>query len=191
VYHRTVQIRARLDETTIRQLLGELLPLKVLIDDPGEKSRWIQIDEATEVDFIADEGLRILSRGRIQWAAAGVPIAVTLTSIQLMIRPEVVSDAHGGRLVFRPSVEDLDLKNVPGFIDRSVLGMVNGRLQAQGDELAWDFGRALTVNAPLPATILPPEAFHVTVRAATALVLADAIELDFSFDMSFTRRPTP
>lgn len=191
VYHPAMQIRARLDEATIRQLLSELLPARVLLDDQGDKPRWIQIEQAREVDFIANEGLRLQSHGQIQWVAAGLPIAVTLNAVQLMLRPEVVNDPHGGRLVFRPSLEELDLKNVPGFVDRSVLGMVNGRLESQGNELAWDFGRALTVNVPLPRTIVPMEMFQMSVRAASATVLADAIELDLTFDMSFSRRPAP
>jgi hypothetical protein len=191
VYDRRVQITARLDETTVRQLLSELLPVRVLVDDQAEKPRWIEIAAASQVDFVADEGIRITSAGQIQWAAAGLPINVTLTSVQLMLRPEVVADPHGGRLVFRSALEELDMKNIPGFVDRGVLGILNGRLEAQGDELAWDFGRALAVNFPLPRTIVPSETFQVSVRAASVEVLADAIELRLSFDMAFARLPAP
>jgi hypothetical protein len=185
-----VQITARLDEATIKQLMGELLPARVLIDEQGDKGRWILIEPASEVDFIADQGLRLQTSGQIQWLAAGLPINVTLTSVQLMLRPEVVGGAHGGRLVFRPALEELDLKNVPGFLDRSVQGIVNGRLKAQGDELAWDFGKSLAVNVSLPATIVPLEAFQASVRAASVAVLADAIELTITFDLRFSRLPS-
>src|SRR4051812_29056184 len=101
-----------------------------MIDDPGEKARWIQIEAASRVDFAAREGLRVQTSGHIQWYAAGLPLNLTLTSVELLLRPEVVEDPDGARLVFRPSLVDLDLKNVPGFLDRSVLGRVNGRLEA-------------------------------------------------------------
>jgi hypothetical protein len=182
-----VQITARLDEATIQQLLGELLPVKVLVDDQGDKGRWIQIEPAQQVDFIADQGLRVRTSGQIQWLAAGLPINLTLQSVSLLLRPEIAPEPHGGRLVFRPSLDELDLKNVPGFLDRSVLGIVNGRLQAQGDELAWDFGKALTVAAPLPTSIEPAETFQLSVRTAAVAVLADAIVLTLSFDMRFAR----
>jgi hypothetical protein len=191
VYHFLVHITARLAESTIRQLLGELLPARVLMDEQGDKARWIQIETARQVDFIAGQGLRLSSSGQIQWVAAGVPINLTLNSVQLILKPEVVEDPHGGRLLFRPSLEDLDLKNVPGFLDRSVLGIVNTKLEAQGEQLAWDFGRALTVNFPLPSSIMPMETFQISVRAASVSVLADAIELTLSFDMAFARLPTP
>jgi hypothetical protein len=182
-----VLITARLEEATIQQLLSELLPTKILLDDQGEKGRWIQIEPARKVDFIADRGLRLETSGQIQWLAAGLPITLTLTNVQLLLQPEVVADPAGGRLVFRPALEDLDLKNVPGFLDRGVVGIVNGKLESQGNELAWDFGRALTVNAPLPAGIEPPEAFQMSVRSARVVVLSDALELTLTFDLRFSR----
>jgi hypothetical protein len=187
-YPGNVHITARLDEATIRQLLGELFPAKILLDETGDRGRWIQIEAAHQVDFIADQGLRVQTRGQIQWLAAGLPITLTLNSVQLMLRPEIAADPRGGRLVFRPALEDLDLKNVPGFLDRGVAGIINGKLASQGDELAWDFGRSLAVNVPLPASIVPVEAFQLSVRAARVVVLADAIELTLTFDMRFSRR---
>ena len=105
-----------------------------------------------------------------------------------MLRPEIVADPHGGRLVFRPSLEELDLKNVPGFLDRGVAGIINGKLASEGDELAWDFGRSLEVNVPLPASIVPLETFQLSARAAQVVVLADALELTLSLDMRFSRK---
>jgi hypothetical protein len=183
-----VHITSRLDEETIRQLLGELLPVKILLDEEGDKGRWISIEPASQIDFVADRGLRLQTRGQIQWLAAGLPINLTLNTVQLMLRPEIANDPHGGRLVFRPALEDLDLKNVPGFLDRGVAGMINSKLASKGDELAWDFGRNLTVNVPLPPSIVPLEAFQLSVRAARVAVLADAIELTLTFDMRFSRK---
>ena len=183
-----MHITARLEEATINELLGELLPAKILLDEEGDRGRWVRIEPASQVDFIADRGLRLQTSGQIQWIAAGLPINLTLNSVQLMLRPEIVADPHGGRLVFRPALEDLDLKNVPGFLDRGVAGIINGKLASQGDELAWDFGRSLAVNVPLPASIAPLETFQLSVRAARVVVLADALELTLTFDMRFSRK---
>jgi len=53
-----VQITARLEEATIQQLLADLLPARIILDE-GDKRRWIQLEPARKVDFIADRGLRI------------------------------------------------------------------------------------------------------------------------------------
>src|SRR5437660_11400606 len=98
-YHRPVLITARLEEATVKVLLDELLPARMLLDDA--QTRWIQIERAQHVDFVEGEGLRVKSSGQLQWTAAGLPIGVTLKSAQLMLKPLVEADEHGGRLVFR------------------------------------------------------------------------------------------
>ena len=182
-------ITARMEEGTVKQLLDELLPATMLLDEAGAKGRWIHIDRAQHVDFVAGEGLRVKTSGQLQWLAAGLPIGVTLTSAQLMLRPEVADDEHGGRLVFRPSLEALDLKNVPGILDSGVLSIVNGRLASQGDELAWRFGKTLAIEIPMPATLVPLDKFRLGARSGTVEVLDDALVLAVSVDLSFTRRP--
>lgn len=196
-------ITARLDEATVKQLLAELLPARVLLDAdetatdeppaPRESHRWIQIEPARQVDFVAGEGLRVETYGQLRWSAAGVPLTMTFTSAQLMLRPEVLSDdggdgAGGGRLVFRPALEALDLKHVPGFVDTGILARVNKRLAAQGDALAWHFGQTLALRVPLPPTLLPLDKFHIAATAGTVQVLEDAIVLSVTFAMGFTRQ---
>ena len=183
-----MHITARLEEATVNELLGELLPVTILLDEERERGRWVRIEPASQIDFVADRGVRVHTSGQLQWLAAGVPITFTLNSVRLLLRPEIAGDPHGGRLVFRPALEELDLKHVPGFLDRGVAGIINGKLAAQGDELAWDFGRALAVNVLLPASITPLEAFQLSVRAARVAVLADAIELTATFDAQFSRK---
>jgi hypothetical protein len=182
-----VLIRARLDEATVKKLLGELLPAKVMVDEPGDRARWILIEAASRVDFVAGEGLHVQTSGQIQWYAAALPLNLTLTSVKLLLRPEVVEEASAARLVFHPSLVDLDLKNVPDFLDRRLVSIVNARLESQGNELAWHFGRTLAVDVAMPSTIVPGQAFQMAVRAAAVEVLADAIELTVDFDMRFAR----
>src|SRR5438067_4732466 len=95
------------------------------------------------------------------------------------------SGSPPGRL--RPSLEALDVKNVPGFLDRGLLGIVNGRLAARGQSLAWRMGRTLSVSAPLPRTIAPVDTFQPAVRTASVQVLDDAIELAVAFNLRFLR----
>jgi hypothetical protein len=186
---RTVRITARLEEATVKELLGELLPATVILDDESEKGRWIRIDGARQVDFVAGEGLRVETSGQLQWSAAGLPLSVTFHTAQLMLRPEVADDKHGGKLVFKPSLEALDLKNVPGFVDRGVLAIVNNRLASQSDSLAWPFGKTLSVSVPLAGTLQPVEKLQLGVHSAVVEVEANAITLTLSLSVAFTRRP--
>ena len=195
-----MNITARLDEATVTQLLAELLPARVVLDAddtpadeappaPRESHRWIQIEPARQVDFVAGEGLRVETYGQLRWSAAGVPLTMTFQSAQLMLRPEVaVDDAGAARLVFHPSLEALDLKHVPGFVDTGVLARVNKRLAAQGDALAWHFGKTLALEYPMPPTLLPLDKFQLAATTGTVQVLEDAIVFSVSFAMGFTRQ---
>src|SRR3989442_13033074 len=89
-YHRRVLITARLEEATVKHLLDQLLPARVLLDEG--QTRWLQIERAQHVDFVAGEGLRVKTAGQLQWHAAGLPIGVTLNSAQLMLKPVVEPD---------------------------------------------------------------------------------------------------
>src|SRR4051812_29206317 len=123
-----MHITARLEETAIKTLLGELLPVTILLDEDEGEHRWIRIDPASSVDFAADEGLRLQVGGQLHWKTAGVPVLLTIHSAQLLLTPEVVNDAESARLVFRPSLEKMDLKSVPGFLDSGIAAIVNKRL---------------------------------------------------------------
>ena len=168
----------------VKELLDELLPARLLLDD-ADRDRWIQIERASNIDFVAGSGLRVATRGEVRWQAAGLPIGFTFTSARLMIQPMVVEDERGGRLVFRPTLESLDLRNVPAFLDSGVLALINNRLVAQGDALAWHFGQALARTFGLPAIILPLVQLKLGAQAGVLEVLDDALTFSLSLAVRF------
>jgi hypothetical protein len=185
-----MHILARLEETTVRTLLGELLPVTVVLDEEEGEHRWIRIDPARTVEFVANEGLRLEVGGQLHWKTAGVPVLLTIHSAHLRLKPEVVDDAEGARLVFRPSLEKMDLKSVPGFLDSGITAIVNKRLDAEGDKLAWHFGRDLANRFPLPKELLEIAGFTLAAGTAIIEVLDDAIVFSLSLAMGFARRTT-
>jgi hypothetical protein len=183
-----MHISARLEETMVRTLLGELLPVTILLDEDEGEHRWIRIDPARTVEFAANEGLRLEVGGQLHWKTAGVPVLLTIHAAQLLITPEVVDDAEGARLLFRPSLEKMDLKSVPGFLDSGITSIVNKRLAAEGDKLAWHFGRDLANRFPLPKELVEIDGFTLGAATATVQVLDDAILFNLSLAMGFARR---
>lgn len=183
-----MHIRAQLDEATVRALLAELLPLTVVLGDIESTTRWIRIDPARSVEFAANEGLRLEVGGQLRWETAGVPVLLTIQSAHLLVSPAVIDDDAGARLVFRPSLERMDLKSVPGFLDSGITALVNKRLEAEGDKLAWHFGRGLANRFPLPKEMVETEAFSLAAGTATVEVLPDALVLNLSLTTGFARR---
>jgi hypothetical protein len=187
-----MHIVARLDEATLRQMLDELLPVTILLDDPGtepEKGRWVAIDPARTVDFVAGEGLRLVTGGRIRWITAGVPVEATLHSATILLRPIIAPDKHGGRLVFRPSLEDADLKNVPSLLDRGITALVNRQLEGRSDEIAWDFGRTLAFSVGLPSALQGVESLQLSVQNGQVTVSDHAVELTLQLSLHFRHAP--
>ena len=143
-------ITARLEETSVRQVLGDLLPVTIALDDEGGTGdRWLRIEPARLVDFVAGEGLRVEVGGHLHWKTAGVSLPLTINSAHLLLRPAVVETEDGGRLVFHPSLESMDLKNIPGFLDSGIANLINKRLDGVGDKLSWAFAKTLRVTVPV------------------------------------------
>jgi hypothetical protein len=192
-----MHIIARLEEATLRELLDQLLPITIFLDDEGKGDgkgdgkdrRWIAINPATTVDFVAGEGVRLQTSGRIHWVAAGVPVDATLHSARLLLRPQVVADKHGGRLVFRPSLEEADLKNVPTLVDRGITALVNRQLESRGDQIAWDFGRSLAFSQQMPPALSGVQSLQLSVRNGQVTVTDHAVELALSLSIQFTHVP--
>jgi hypothetical protein len=193
-----MQIVARLDEPTLRQLLDELLPVTILLDDddgdkgsagPNKEGRWVTIEPARVVDFVAGQGLRLVTGGRIRWVAAGVPVEATLHSARILLRPVIAPDKYGGRLVFHPSLEEADLKNVPGLLDRGIAALVNRQLEGRSDQIAWDFGRTLALSVALPPALDGVESLQLSVQNGQVTVSDHAIELTLQLSMHFRHKP--
>ena len=184
-----MHIFARLEEATLKAMLDELLPVTILLDKNGPDGRWVSIQPTTHVDFVAGQGLRLITSGEIHWIVAGMPVDATLHSAQLMLRPEVVPEKHGGRLVFRLSLEAADLKNVPSWLDRGIVKLVNGLLESRGDELYWDFGRTLQLSVATPPTLVGVQSLQLAVNNAAVAVTASAFELTLTMGLHFQRPP--
>jgi hypothetical protein len=183
-----MHIAVELEEATLRRLLAELLPITILLDEArGLGGRWIRIDPARDLQLCVDEGIRLATSGALRWSLGPIPVTLTVRSLTLMLRPVVVGTGAAGRVLFRPEIEQADLRNVPALLDRSVVRLVNRALAARSDRLVWNFGRALALRFVLPDTLLPLEAAGVDVEAARLRVGADALELTVSLTMHISR----
>jgi hypothetical protein len=158
--------------------------------DDEDAERWIRIDPARSVDFVAGEGLRIEVAGQLSWKVAGMNVTPTIRTAQLLLRPAVIGEGAEGQMVFRPSLEKMDLKNIPGLVDSGIAGFVNRRLETEGDRLAWHFGRDLTASFPLGRDLLDVESFALGIGTAAITVLDEAIVLDLPLTLGFVRRNT-
>ena len=82
----------------------------------------------------------------------------------------------------------MDLKNVPDFLDSGIAGIVNKRLEAQGNKLAWHFGQTLRNSFPFAKEFLELASFDLAAQSATVEVSTDAIVLTLALSTRFARK---
>jgi hypothetical protein len=183
-----MHITVQLERATLEQLLAELLPITIsLDDDKGVRGRSITIHPVRHLDVVGG-GIRLITAGQLRWVVGFLPITVTVERLVLALRPVVVGSGVTSRLLFRPVIEDADVKNVPALLDQAMVGLVNRALARRSEQgLAWDFGRTLALRFLLPDSLVPLEAATVKVEAAQLRVQSDIFELAVTLSMHITR----
>ena len=180
-----MHISATLFEETIVELLAQLLPLKLVLDE--KKRRWVEVARPDHVKFVVDEGLQLRTSARVQWSVAGVAIPFSIRRIELMVRPRIAEDDLGGKLVFALEIEDADLKGIPAAIDQSIVAKVNAKLASLGDKIGWDFGRTLRREITLPSPLHPVEAFQMRAQEGSVVIKHDRMILSMYTPARFKR----
>jgi hypothetical protein len=181
-----VQIAAVLDHATVRQLLSELLPLKIDLGDEGHKDRWIVIEPPQLLEFVPGAGIRVQTGAQLRWTVGGMGVPFTVSAVRLLLSPIV--DASALRINMQIKLEETDLKNVPKAIDRTVVSQLNQRLAARPDALGWDYGKTLDLRLALPAKMAPLDAFQMSAGDLKVEINTDALRLTLALPMHFTRR---
>jgi hypothetical protein len=183
-----MQISARLDEEALRRMLGDILPITVLLDDDrGMEGRWVTIGRAQKVDLIAGEGLRLATSGELRWPIKTLPVTVRIASLQLLIRPIVVGAGPSTRVLFRPFIEHADFERLPDLVDRGIVAIVNRALEERSQHLAWHVADTLCQRFALPTTLVPLETASIDVVSAELRIDATTIELAVSLDLDVIR----
>ena len=159
----------------------------MLDEAQGLDGRWVRIHPAQRLEISAGEGIRLITSGQVRWIAGFLPVTLTVERLVLMLRPIVAGAGTTCRLLFRPVLEEADLRHVPALLDRGIVGLVNGALAARSERLAWDVGRTLALRFVLPNTLDPLEAAAVDVEAARVRVGDDILELTVTLTMHISR----
>ncbi len=89
-----VTLTATLDETTVRELLNELLPLRIDLGDENHANRWFQIQPPQLIEFVPDKGIRIQTSAQLHWTVAGMGIPFTILSVRLLLALPVIDTSR-------------------------------------------------------------------------------------------------
>ena len=182
-----VRISAVLDHTTVVGLIAELTPFIVELDTDPSTQRWMRVERPDVVELVPGVGARIRTSAKVSWSLAGVSLPFTIRSVVIVLRLVIDDSVPGGKLDILPMVEDADLKNVPDLVDAKIVEVVNSRLAAKAGEIAWKFGKLLTVHLGLPPALGGVDAFDMRPQGAVLEIGAEEIRMSLDLLMRFDR----
>ena len=181
-------IRVELDKATLTQWLAEMLPITIVLDEAqGLDGSCVTIDPVRDLQIGADESIRLITGGELRWMVGFLRVTTPVERLVLVIRPTVVGTGASSRLLFRPMIEEADLRYLPPLLDRGLVGLVNGALAARSERLAWDVGRTLALRFVLPNVLTPLESAAADVEAAQLRVRDDTLELTATLTIHISR----
>ena len=180
-------IEALLTKDDVVSLIHQLTPVRLTLGKEGGHERWIHIDRPSSVSLVAAQGVRVLTRAKVEWSVSVVSVPITLHSLQLLLRPVIVpsSTSDRGALAFKLEIEEADLKNVPAILDRKITQLVNEELEKQ--TLVWDFTSTLSHSFALPAELVPLEALRLAVSWGEVRINEEAMAFAVSFGHEVVR----
>jgi hypothetical protein len=141
-------LQAVLARDEVIALIARLLPVTI---DLGEEGRTLRIDRATAVALVADQGIRIDSSAELDWPIAGVATHVTVPSMTILLRLAVAKRGESAVLAILPSIENADIRHVPGLLEPAILAAINVAIERK--PVAWDFSTALGHRFHTPALL--------------------------------------
>jgi hypothetical protein len=169
------------------RLVNQLLPVSIVLNDGGDH---ISLHDPGVVSLVPDRGVRVTCKASVRWTIIGIHVPITLHTVQVLLRPEIVKH-EGGKdtLVMRLVIEDADLAGVPAFLDEKIRHKVNDVMKTKHVQLTWDFGEMLTRSVGLPATLQPLQSLALEVAWGKVKVTDEAMVLAISFHSHLSREP--
>ena len=175
-------VEAILLKGDLDRLVAQLAPMTIEVG-----AGRLTLEEPAPSTLVPDVGLRVTCKARLRWPVLGLDVPVSIHSISVICRPEVVNKEGAQVLAFKLEIEHVNVAGVPKLIDDRVTKMANEGL-ANHPDLAWKFTRALTHSFRLPRSIEPLDSLELTVLAARVKITAEAMALAVEFDSGVTRR---
>jgi hypothetical protein len=180
-----MRIVAVVSKEDLLNMLADFTPVRIRLSS-GSAERLLVIGKPAELALIPGQGVRILCPAKVRWSLSVLEVPVQVNSVQLLARPMIVHTRTGDALAFKLTVEEADLRGVPGLFDRKIVESINQALTSKN--LLWNFTKTLTRTFRLPSALEPTDAIGLTAEAGEVRVTTVALVFTVSFQASVSRR---
>lgn len=178
-------LEAIITKEDLTRMLGELLPVKIHLDDDDKTDRWLWIGDVTEVFFLPEQGLRVTCPAELRWSIAGMNPTIKFHTLGIFLHLEIVEKHKGHALEFRLALEEADIKGLPALVDSTIVKAVNGALWAK--PLTWNFTESLSRTVELPKMFEQVEGLKIDVGWGKKRITEDTLVLVVSLNLGFVR----
>jgi hypothetical protein len=188
-----MHIDAVLKASEIATLLGQFAPIRIHLTPTDEDRSWVELEQPREVEMVPGRGIRVVCSGRLRYALGGIKLPLSIRRIQILLEPKIVDLGPGEqRLDFALQIEDADLENVPGLVDRAIVGKVNDSLTPETTSMLWEFSRTFHIDVNLPERLEPLHQLLLRAPIGAVTVTTDGVALRLHLDLGLTRtKPRP
>ena len=186
-------IDAIVTASEIATLLAQFAPIRIHLTATDEDRSWVELERPDEVQMVPGRGVRVVCSGRLRYAVAGIKLPLSIRRIQVLLEPKVVElGPEAQRLDFGLRIEDADLENIPGLVDRAIVGKVNDALTPETTSMLWQFSRTLALDVQLPERLEPLQTLLLRAPAGVVSVTPEGVGLRLHLDAGLTRsKPRP
>jgi hypothetical protein len=179
-------LEALIPRNDLRVFLARALPMTILLDGVGG-SHALLLSDLGEVTIVPEKGVRLVCKAHLHWPVLGIDAPLTLNELSVLLIPEVREAPNGETLVFRITLEHLDIHGVPGVFDETIARAVNERIAASQVELAWDFSTTFANVIPLPPVLAGLDALALHAAWGKVKMTEDAVGFALSLHTEVVR----
>lgn len=183
-----MKLNAVITREELLAFAAQWLPLKVLLGDPDNDERFLQLTEPSRIELVPAQGLRIACRAQIRWPVLGWSVPVTARQLTVLFKPTIEVHDDQPSLAFRLRIEQADLAAVPARFDTAIREAVN-RALAERVKPAWKFGAMLSRSIPMPAVLATTQSIDLEVNHGEVEVNEQGFVFELALKAATTRRP--
>jgi hypothetical protein len=181
-------LEAVLSKEDLASLIGQIVPLTIRINRESGADQYIELATATNLELVADQGLRMTTQARIHWPVLGIAVPIKVDPLNVMIKPRITETPAGDALSFTLEIEHADFTGIPAFGDRAIADKINSELGERHVELAWAFASMLSHRFHVPPLLDPLESLALSVAWGKVRITDEAMVLAISFHAKVSRR---
>lgn len=166
-----------LSQKSMEQLLRAAVPFTIDLSSEKDGTRSISIDEIHSFLLVENRGARATGKVRVEWPVLGVSVPLSVDDLTIDILISISGQADTTSMDFQFEIQDADIRNVPGFVEKPVIAKVNEALRSESTTLSWPIGKTLRIDAALPKMIVPAKRLGTSVEGTTLAITKEALVL--------------